>query len=151
MNPKKLKAKLDEVMVRRKRTETGIEYKKRMPRIIPVEQTEQEAKIYDKITELLKEQYFYCTGGQINPRLIVYALLPKVTSSSKSAIESLTKISKNEKYHFETRRFAREILSDYKDLKVDSKMEAMMKIIRDTLEENPKEKILIYTKHPSTL
>ena len=35
LNPKELKAKLDEVMVRRKRTETGINYKKRMPRIIP--------------------------------------------------------------------------------------------------------------------
>ncbi|MDA3836842.1 MAG: SNF2-related protein [Nanoarchaeota archaeon] len=151
LNPKQLKAKLDQVMVRRKRSETGIEYKKRMPRIISVEQTEQEAKIYDKIQELLKEQYFYVDGGQINPRLILFAILPKVTSSSKSAMESLAKMAANEKYHEETRRFAREILSDYRDLKVDSKMEKMLEIINETLAENPKEKILIYTKHPSTL
>lgn len=151
LNPKALKAKLDEVMVRRKRSETGIEYKKRQPKIVPVDLTEEENKIYDKIQELLKEQYFYCGGGQINPRLIVFALLPKVTSSSKSAIESLEKIAANEKYHEETRRFAREILSDYKDLKHDSKMEKLIEIIDETLKENPKEKILIYTKHPSTL
>lgn len=151
LNPKALKAKLDEVMVRRKRSETGIEYKKRLPRIISVDQTPEEAKIYDKITELLKEQYFYVTGGQINPRLIVFALLPKVTSSSKSAIESLKKIAANEKYHEETRRFAREILGDYKDLEHDSKMEKLIEIISDTVQNNPKEKILIYTKHPSTL
>ncbi|NCN86320.1 DEAD/DEAH box helicase [archaeon] len=151
LNPKALKLKLDEVMVRRKRSQTGIEYKKRIPRIISIELTEEEKKIYDKITELLKEQYFYSAGGQINPRLIVFALLPKVTSSSKSAIESLTKIAENEKYHFETRRFANEILSDYKDLKKDSKMEKLIEIISEKLKDNPKEKILIYTKHPSTL
>ena len=151
LNPQALKAKLDEVMIRRKRSETGVKYTKRVPRIIAVEQTEQEAKIYDKITELLKEQYFYSNGGQVNPRLIVFALLPKVTSSSKSAIESLEKIANNEKYHSETRRFAREILSDYMDLKKDSKMEKLVEIIDDTLKKNPKEKILIYTKHPSTL
>lgn len=151
LNPKALKAKLDEVMVRRKRSETGIEYKKRLPRIVPVELTEEENKIYDKIQELLKEQYFYCGGGQINPRLIVFALLPKVTSSSKSAVESLERIAANEKYHEETRRFAKEILSDYRDLKHDSKMEKLIEIIENTLKGNPKEKILIYTKHPSTL
>jgi SNF2 family DNA or RNA helicase len=151
LNPKALRAKLEEVMVRRKRVETGVEYKKRVPKIIPVEQTEEEAKVYDKITELLREQYFYVNGGQINPRLIVFALLPKVTSSSKSAVESLNKIAENQKYHEETRRFAREILSDYRDLKHDSKMEKLVEIIKDKLEQNPKEKILIYTKHPSTL
>ena len=151
LNPKQLKAKLDQVMVRRKRSETGIEYKKRIPRVVPVDLTEEEAKIYDKIQELLKEQYFYINGGQINPRLIVFALLPKVTSSSKSAMESLEKIANNLKYHEETRRFANEILSDYRDLKHDSKMEKLIEIIENTLKENPKEKILIYTKHPSTL
>jgi len=151
LNPKALKAKLDEVMVRRKRSETGIDYKKRIPKVVVVNQTEQEAKIYDKITELLKESYFNANGSQINPRLIVFALLPKVTSSSKSAIESLTRISENEKYHFETRRFAREILSDYRDLKIDSKMQKMIEIVKETLKVNPKEKILIYTKHPRTL
>lgn len=151
LNPKQLKAKLDQVMVRRKRSETGIEYKKRIPKIIPIELSEEENKIYDKIQELLKEQYFYVTGGQINPRLILYSILPKVTSSSKSAIETLEKIANNSKYHEETKRFAREILSDYKELKKDSKMEKLIEIIDKTLKENPKEKILIYTKHPSTL
>ncbi len=151
LNPKELKSKLDEVMVRRKRAETGIKYMKRIPKIISVEQTEQEKKIYDKITELLKEKYFTAAGQEINARLILFALLPKITSSSKSAIESLEKMSNNEKYHFETRRFAREILSDYKDLKKDSKMEKLTEIIDKTLEENPLQKILIYTKHPSTL
>lgn len=151
LNPKALKIKLDEVMVRRKRSETGIEYKKRIPKIIPIVLSQEESKVYDKIIELLKEKYFMSNGSQINPRLILFSLLPKVTSSSKSAIESLTRIAENEKYHFETRRFAKEILSDYSRLKHDSKMEKLLEIINSTLKENSKEKILIYTKHPSTL
>jgi SNF2 family DNA or RNA helicase len=151
LNPKDLKAKLEEVMLRRKRSETGINYKKRIPQIIPVEQTLEERKIYEKLTELLKEQYFHANGNSINGRLIVFALLPKMTSSSKSAMESLEKIANNEKYHFETRQFAKEILCDYKNLKKDSKMEKLVEIIDKTLKNNPKEKILIYTKHPSTV
>jgi SNF2 family DNA or RNA helicase len=151
LNPKDLKAKLDEVMLRRKRNETGIKYKKRIPEIVPVEQTPEERKIYEKITELLKEQYFHSNGNAINGRLIIFALLPKMTSSFKSAIESLEKIANNEKYHFETRRFAKEILNDYKQLKKDSKIEKLVDIIDKTLKKNPKEKILIYTKHPSTV
>lgn len=151
LNPKALKAKLEEVMIRRKRSETGIEYKKRIPRIISVEQTLEEKKVYEKVTELLKEKYFSSAGNEINARLIVYALLPKITSSKKSAIESLKKISENEKYHFKTRVFAKEILRDYENLEIDSKMDKMLEIIREKLKENSDEKILIYTKHPTTV
>jgi SNF2 family DNA or RNA helicase len=151
LNPKALKTKLDEVMVRRKRSETGINYKKRIAKIITVEQSPEEKIIYSKLIELLKEQYFYSNGNEINGRLIVFALLPKMTSSSKSAIESLERISQNEKYHFKTRRFANEILQDYKKLKKDSKIEKLKEIIEEKLKSNPKEKILIYTKHPKTL
>ena len=151
LNPKVLREKLEEVMIRRKRSETNVDYKKRIPKIIQVDLTEKEKIIYDKTCELLKEQYFSATGNQINGRLIVFALLPKITSSSKSAIESLTRIADDEKYHFKTRQFARNILGDYHDLKVDSKMEAMMKIVKEKIKDNPKEKILIYTKHPTTV
>ena len=150
LNPKELKIKLDEVMVRRKRIETGIDYKKRIPKIVPIDLTAEEKKIYEKITELLKEKYFNSNGNEINGRLIIFALLPKMTSSSRSAMESLMRIVKNKKYHFETRRFAAEILKDYQKLKTDSKIKKLMDIIDERLEENPKEKILIYTKHPTT-
>jgi len=151
LNPKELKAKLDEVMIRRRRNETGINYMKRIPKIIPVELTSKEREIYNKTCELLKEQYFSASGSQINGRLIVFALLPKVTSSSKSAIESLERISKDEKYHFKTRNFAKEILEDYKGLEVDSKMKTLLNLIDQRLKEAPEEKILIYSKHPTTV
>ena len=161
LNPDELKRKLDEVMVRRKRTETGIDYKKRIPRIVTVELSSEEKMIYDSMVRLLRENYFKADGGEINGHLVVYAILPKITSSSMSAIESLQGIVDNDKYHRGTREFAQGILNDYSKLSKDSKIEALLKIVDEILERGKDEgkkkggkideKILIYTRHPTTL
>ncbi|MFZ5954924.1 MAG: DEAD/DEAH box helicase [Nanoarchaeota archaeon] len=151
LNPKELKAKLDEVMIRRRRYETGINYKKRIPRIEVVELTDEEKVIYDNTCELLKSNYFSAGGSEINGHLIIYAILPKITSSSKSAMESLNKIASDEKYHKATRELAEGILEDYKKLKRDSKIEKLVEIVERILKEDAESKILIYTKHPTTL
>lgn len=152
LNPLELRRKLEEVMIRRKREETGIDYKKRIPKIVAVNLSPEERNIYDKITDFLKTKYFSITGREITGRLIIFALLPKITSSSKSAIESLEKIHNDDRYHPETRGIAKSILNDYKNLKKDSKIEKLIEIIRNLLKkEGPQTKILIYTKHPTTL
>lgn len=93
----------------------------------------------------------------------MFAILPKITSSSKSAIESLERIVSDEIYHDSTRAFAQKILDSYAKLKVDSKIEKLVEVvkeIRDRLvsvstssetNEGLSEKILIYTRHPTTL
>lgn len=151
LNPTELKAKLEEVMVRRRRDETGINYKKRIPKIISVEITKQEKMIYDNTVRLLKENYFRADGQEINGRLIVFAILPKVTSSSRSAVESLQKIVNNDIYHEKTRNFAQGIIDDYKKLDKDSKIEKLVKLVIKIRKKSDNEKILIYTRHPTTL
>ncbi len=151
LNPKELKERLDEVMLRRKRAETGITYKKRIPKIVAIEQTPQEKKIYEAICDLLKTKYFTAAGEEMNGKLIIFALLPKITSSSRSAIESLTRIVENEKYHTDTREFAQHILDEYKHLEKDSKMDALIEIIDKELKADPEAKMLLYTRHPTTL
>lgn len=151
LNPLELKKKLEEVMVRRRRDETGVCYKSRIPKIVSVDLTPKEKMIYDNTVRLLKENYFHVTGRQINGRLIVFSLLPKVTSSSKSAIESLKKIVENEAYHEKTRLFAQGILDDYKELEKDSKIEKLVDLIKEIRSRSDDEKILIYTRHPTTL
>ncbi|MFA4960451.1 MAG: SNF2-related protein [Candidatus Pacearchaeota archaeon] len=151
LNPTELKKKLEEVMVRRRRDETGIDYKPRIPKIINVELTEQEKKIYDNTVRLLKENYFRANGNEINGRLIVFAILPKITSSSRSAMESLQKIIENEAYHEGTRNFAQGIIDDYKKLNKDSKIEKLIELIKEIRNRSDDEKILIYTRHPTTL
>src|SRR3989344_6500475 len=151
LNPTELKKKLSEVMVRRRRDETGIVYHKRIPKIITVKLTPQEKMVYDNTVNLLKENYFRADGNQISGRLIVFAILPKITSSSKSAIESLKKIVESSVYHEETRNFAQGILDDYGEINIDSKMNRLVELIKEIRLRGDDEKILIYTRHPTTL
>jgi SNF2 family DNA or RNA helicase len=151
LNPIELKKKLEEVMVRRRRDETGVYYKRRIPVIVTVEMTEIEKKIYDNTVRLLKENYFRADGREINGALIVFAILPKVTSSSRSAIESLTKIVESDVYSEGTKDFARGILDDYMTLDKDSKIEKLVSLVAEIRERSSDEKILIYTRHPTTL
>lgn len=151
LNPVELKKKLEEVMVRRRRTETGVEYKSRIPRIVTVEMTDGERAIYENTVRLLRSNYFRKDGGEINGALIVFAILPKVTSSSKSAIESLTKIVESDVYHDATKEMAQGILDDYAKLERDSKIEKLVELVKEIRARSEDEKILIYTRHPTTL
>ncbi len=151
LNPLELKKKLEEVMVRRRRDETGIEYKLRIPKIVTVEMSEREKMIYDNTVRLLRSNYFRKNGNVISGALIVFAILPKVTSSSRSAVESLTKIVESELYSDRTRDFAQGILDDYAELKVDSKIEKLVSLVKEIRSRSSDEKILIYTRHPTTL
>ena len=151
LNPLELKKKLEEVMVRRVRSETGIDYKKRIPKIVTVEMSEQEKVIYENTVRLLRSNYFRKDGSEINGALIVFAILPKVTSSSKSAIESLTKIVESDVYHEGTKDFAQGILDDYAKLEKDSKIEKLVSLVEEIRARSSDEKILIYTRHPTTL
>jgi SNF2 family DNA or RNA helicase len=151
LKPEILKEKLSELMVRRKRSETGIKYKKRIPKIVRIELTHQERVIYENITELIKKRYILADGNHMNGLLAIYALLPKITSSSKSAIETLNRIAGDLKYHDDTRQLARGILDDYKLLEKDSKIEKLVEIVKEIRKRSDDEKILIYTRHPTTL
>ena len=151
LNPRELKKKLDEVMVRRKRSETIVKYTRRIPKIVPVQLTNEEMDIYNRITDLLKTKYFSVTGREISGRLIIFAILPKITSSSKAAIESLTRIVSDEKYHEKTKEIARGILQDYKKITKDSKIEKLVEVVQGIIKKDPEDKILIYTRHPITL
>lgn len=151
LNPLELRKRLQEVMLRRKREDTEIAYKKRIPKVEVVNLTAEEKKIYDSICDLLKTKYFAANGEELRGKLILYAILPKVTSSSRSAIESLSKIAENDKYHSETRQIAQDIIEAYSKLTKDSKIEKLIEIIDKVLKKDKDAKILLYTKHPTTL
>jgi SNF2 family DNA or RNA helicase len=151
INPRELKRKLDEVMIRRRRDQTTVEYKQRIPKILAVELSKEELEVYNSICDMLKTKYFSCSGNQINGKLVIFSILPKITSSSRSAIESLEKIVTDQKYHADTRELAFSILESCKTIKKDSKIEKLIEIIEDLLSKNKNQKILIYTRHPTTL
>jgi len=151
LNPQELKTRLRQIMIRRRRDETGIVYMKRLPQIVTVELTPEEKSIYERTTDLLKTKYFTVDGNELNGRLIVFAMLPKVTSSSRSAMESLQNIMDNSKYHEKTKEIARSILNDYRQLAKDSKIEKLVELVTEIYAKDKNAKILMYTRHPTTL
>ncbi|RMD45804.1 DEAD/DEAH box helicase [Candidatus Pacearchaeota archaeon] len=150
LNAGELKQKLNEIMIRRKRKETGIEYKRRIPRIISVEMTKEEKVIYENIVYLLKEGLLDSRGRKIDAHLSLFSILPKITSSSRSAIESLKRIKQSPIYHSRTRNLAEGIIKDYELAKKDSKIEKLISIIEE-IKKRGDEKAIIYTRHPATL
>jgi SNF2 family DNA or RNA helicase len=151
LNPRELKRKLEEIMIRRTRQSAGIEYKPRVPKIISVDLTDDEYRLYEDMCDLLKNRYYRADGTTIDGRLVVYSLLPKITSSSKSAIETLSKIEKSPKYHYMTKMAAKNIVDGYKSLGTDSKMKKLLEVVRNIKKRDKNPKLLIFTKHPTTL
>jgi len=151
LNPKELKKKLYGVMIRRRKDETNIKYKKRIPKIKEVHLSNEEKEIYDEVCKLVLSKYLNYKGDPINTKMAIYSILPKITSSSKSSMEFLHRIIENPKYHKSTQDFAKKLIEKYRVLKNDSKIEELIKIIENILNKDKDSKILTYTKHPATL
>jgi len=152
MNPRELKRKLSEVMIRRRRDEAkGIHYMKRVPNIISVELTANEKRAYDEVVDMLLVHYLDFNGEQINTTLAAHSVLPKITSSSKSSIEFLENLKNNPKYHKSTQDIAEDIIFQFKNIKEDTKVTRLIELVNEINKKDPKTKILIYTKHPATL
>ncbi len=152
LNPRELKRKLSEVMIRRRRDEAkGVKYMKRIPRIQSVEMTLQEKRAYEQVVDLLLVHYLDFNGIPINTVLAAHSILPKITSSSKSSIEFLENLIDNPKYHTSTIEIAQEILQDFKELTIDSKLSKLIDLMKEIMARDKTKKVLIYTKHPATL
>ena len=152
INPEDLKQKLGEVIIRRRRDEVkGIKYMKRIPKIHSVELAPDERMAYEDVVKLLSTNYFDFRGEPINTTLAMHAILPKITSSSKSSAEFLRGLIKNPKYAESTKKMAKEILKEFYELAQDTKINSLLMIIKKIFSNEKSSKILIYTKHPATL
>jgi len=152
LNPRELKRKLSEVMIRRRRDEAkGIHYMKRIPRIQSVDLSWHEKQAYEEVVDMLFMHYLDFNGIPISTVLAAHSILPKITSSSVSSIEFLENLIANPKYHTSTIELAKNILAHFKSLKQDSKLEKLVELITEINKRDRGTKILIYTKHPATL
>lgn len=139
-------------MLRRRRDEAkGIEYMKRIPKIQSVNLNWNEQLVYDKVVNLLLEHYLDFNENPIKTNLAIYSVLPKITSSSKSSIEFLENLIANPKYHKTTRNLAQEIVNQFKNINQDTKINELIKLVNEINTKRKDSKILLYTKHPSTL
>ncbi|MDO8517465.1 MAG: SNF2-related protein [Nanoarchaeota archaeon] len=152
LNPRELKRKLSEVMIRRRRDEAkGIKYMKRIPKIQSVNLNWAEKRAYEEVADMLLLHYFDFNGNPINTTLAAHSILPKITSSSKSSIEFLENLISNPKYHKTTQDIAKEIVERLKKIPQDTKMDKLIELVNEINQKDKGTKILIYTKHPATL
>ena len=152
LNPRELKRKLSEVMIRRRRDEAkGIKYMKRIPRIQSVILTWAEKTAYEEVSDLLLVHYFDFNGNPINTNLAAHSILPKITSSSKSSIEFLENLIANQKYHTTTQDIAKGIVEEFKRINQDTKIDKLIELVNEINQRDKGTKILLYTKHPATL
>ncbi len=152
LNPRELKRKLSEVMIRRRRDEAkGINYMKRIPKIESIDLSWPEKRAYEEIVDLLLVHYFDFNGDPINTVLAAHSILPKITSSSKSSIEFLENLIANPKYHKTTQDIARNIVDQLKKITQDTKIGRLIELINEIERKDKGTKILLYTKHPATL
>ena len=152
LNPRELKRKLSEVMIRRRRDETkGINYMKRIPRIQSVDLSWDEKRAYEEVVDMLLVHYFDFNGNPINTTLAIHSVLPKITSSSKSSIEFLENLIANPKYHKTTRDIAKRIVEQLKRITQDTKIGKLIELVNEINKKDRGAKILLYTKHPATL
>jgi SNF2 family DNA or RNA helicase len=152
LNPRELKRKLSEVMVRRRRDEAkGIQYMKRIPKIQSVDLSWSEKRAYEEVVDMLLVHYFDFNGNPINTTLAAHSVLPKITSSSKSSIEFLENLIVNPKYHKTTIDIAKRIVEQLKKITCDTKINKLIELVNEINQRDKGAKILLYTKHPATL
>lgn len=143
-----LRQKINEVMIRNRRDNTGVFLPKRYTAIAYLNQSEAENLFYDKVTDFCKNIYekLYEKGGNIFPVLTVQR---ELGSSKESVLKTLIRIS--EKYNLTHEEFEQvlELKQISEKIDISSKTQAIMHIIKQHNLEN--EKIIIYTCFYQTL
>ncbi len=125
-----LKELVNQVMVRNRREDTGIEWTNRRVQIVPIQFTEAEKEVYDLLRTLQN------TGS-----FSLITLQKEMCSSKEATALTLSKMLED---HSETSEIE-EILAKLMALEVNSKAEKTLKII-----EQAKDKVIIFTEYRAT-
>ena len=121
-NSDELKEELDKIMIRNSHGDTGLIFPERIIHNIPVRLTEKEEKLYRLVTDFVKKEYWRRRAGKLSIlNLITYQR--EVCSSSFALLKTLS----NGKEYFPV---FDEILVLAKDIKINSKMQKVLEILR---------------------
>ncbi|RHW38367.1 ATP-dependent helicase [Lysinibacillus yapensis] len=135
---KYLKELVNQVMVRNRRQDTGIEWKTRKVHTIPVRFTEEERRVYDMIGELKTVSSIFSSS------FTMVTLLKEMCSSKEATYLTLNKmmqkgISNEEKEYIDM------IMDKLANLEVNSKAEKVLEIVK-----NADDKVIIFTEYRAT-
>lgn len=135
---KYLKELVNQVMVRNRRQDTGIEWTNRQVETIPIKFTDEERQVYDMIFELKSISPVFSSS------FTMVTLLKEMCSSKEATFLTLNKmlqkcITKEEMDYIE------EIIERLMKLEINSKVEKAYEIIK-----NANDKVIIFTEYRAT-
>lgn len=91
-NPIKLKRVLNEVMIRNRRSETGIRFPRRYVHTVALRLSQEEKRFYDEVTTFVRDEYI--ASMETNKNFLPLITLQKLASSSpRAASATLSKMS----------------------------------------------------------
>ncbi|KGR77449.1 DEAD/DEAH box helicase [Ureibacillus sinduriensis] len=135
---KYLKELVNQVMVRNRRQDTGIEWTSRKVETIPIQYTPEEREVYDMISSLKTVSPVFSSS------FTMVTLLKEMCSSKEATFLTLNKMIQKGMAK-EERDFVEEILAKLMKLEINSKAEKVMEII-----ENANDKVIIFTEYRAT-
>ncbi|KGR89815.1 ATP-dependent helicase [Ureibacillus massiliensis 4400831 = CIP 108448 = CCUG 49529] len=133
-----LKELVNQVMVRNRRQDTGIEWTTRKVKTVPVQFTEDERKVYDKIVELKNVSSIFTSS------FTMVTLLKEMCSSKEATFLTLNKM-KEKCITKEEIDYIEEIIEMLMNLEVNSKAEQVLEIIKEA-----NDKVIIFTEYRAT-
>ncbi|UQD52720.1 ATP-dependent helicase [Bacillus methanolicus] len=138
---KRLRELVNKVMIRNRRTDTGIEWTKRHVETIPIELTKEERELYDAVTDLRSE------GNWVNSSQFSVMTLQREACSSREAVFYTLK-NMLEKQESPSKAFQEQIqylVSKVEAVKTNSKAKKALELIQKI-----NDKVIIFTEYRAT-
>jgi SNF2 family DNA or RNA helicase len=139
-----LKLQVNQVMVRNRRSSTGINFTRRKAQIISTEMTPDEDRLYRQVTGIVRQ--FYPQNQMPLSRFALSTLQMEMGSSSRAILPTVERLLQN-KPAPEQQLCLQEVWETSRGLTQSAKMAALHK----TLESLGNEKIVIFTHYLATL
>lgn len=137
----RLRELVNKVMIRNRRTDTGIEWTKRHVETIPIELTKEERELYDAVTDLRSE------GNWVNSSQFSVMTLQREACSSREAVFYTLK-NMLEKQESPSKAFQEQIqylVSKVEAVKTNSKAKKALELIQKI-----NDKVIIFTEYRAT-
>lgn len=148
MNADELNRKLDSVMIRHKRGDTGIDFTDRQVRTKTFQPNEQEEELYDAVTNYVKQHY----SKQNGQHLVMLMLQKEVVSSPGAVLSTVEKwLSDDERAIYGPER--EELLTIAKQarsIRQTTKQEKLLNIIESVKQQMKTGRTIVFTQFRAT-
>lgn len=142
-NNEQLRAEIEKVMIRNKRSDGGIQFTNRRVQSVPIELTPEEMALYDGVTRFVRDQYHSGKGGFNSLALIT--LQREVCSSKEAAFMTLYNMHQRTPEDSPLREQIVELVELIKRIDTHSKAAKTVELI-----QNINDKVIIFTEYRAT-